>query len=79
MQEFVFNYHSVLGNGEYTCMLMDEVLCARSEFDHGDPRTVYHVKGSAIDELYEEYGVDNLDDLDEAKFNVETEHIYNGE
>ena len=47
------------------------------EFDHGDPRTVYHVKGSAIQELYNEYGVDNLDDLDAAKFNVETDHLIN--
>ena len=58
-------------------MLMDEVYCARSEFDHGDPRSVYHVKGTAIAELYEEYGVDNLDDLDAAKFNVETDHVTN--
>ena len=47
------------------------------EYDHGDPRTVYHVKGSAIQELYEEYNVDNLDDLDAAKFNVETAHLNN--
>ena len=60
----------MLGNGELTCMFMDEVYCARSEFDHGDPRSVYHVKGSAIAELYDQYGVSNLDDLDAVKFNL---------
>ena len=47
-------------------MLMGEIYCARSEFDHGDPKTVYHVRGSAIQELPNEYNVNNLYDLDAA-------------
>ena len=72
-----FKNTNVLGNAEYTCNLMSEVLCTRSEQDHGDPRTIYHVKNSKIQELFAEYEVSTIARLEAVKFSVESEHIFN--
>ena len=71
-----FKNTNVLGNAEYTCNLMGELLCTRSEQDYGDPRTVYHVKNSHIQELYAEWDVSTIAGLEATKFTTTPDHFF---
>ena len=72
-----FKNTNVLGNAEYTCNLMSEVLCTRSEQDYGDPRSVYHVKNEHIQQLFLDYDVLDISGLEATKFSNEFDHLLN--
>ena len=41
---------------QYECLLMQGTICALEDLDQTDPREVYHVKGSIVNNLLAEFG-----------------------